>query len=656
MRDQNSIKLNIFRGLWARGDDDTVPADHFIDCENLIFNKIGTETREGTTIFTTRADRILRMRIYKPLNAASRIIMMQVDGTGSKVYDLTHSLTTPILDLSAVALAVINDFSLANMYGRAYITFHARTITTSGNNLWVYDGTGPTGMRAAGAAVPTSVLVETATGVGNIEAGVLLLTYCHETSSGFISKPYTATIISHTFAANANSITITVPVGPAGTVARRILACKTIPTGLYNGDYRSQVFYYVPGNGRIADNVTTSVVLSFFNSELIASADYLFDQITSPLGGLFINTYGTRLAVGGDSANPSIVRFSAPGEPESFSATSGFITVDPAEQGGIKNGFEYQGSFMVCKTKRTYVTSDNGSEASTWPVDMLDSSVGTECNGISVIADSPGAGAWKNVVLVADRAGLMLFNGSYSDKPLTDKVKTWWAGLDKAIFDQIQILVDPQIKRIYCLVPKGDDNTLPYPNTILVGDYENGLDPESIRWCPWAFYPEAYGNKASINCLLIDAGATTQKAVLKAGMTTDLVVFDPTVRNDLSSRYSIPSFARFGFLSFDETNDDTVSTFIALRFRIRGLGRVYISMTTMDDTITKAFQNYIDIKPLPGRTYDKLINFVGQKMSITLHMNTQATQPFNDNYWQLGKMIVFGKETWAALPSLTTVE
>lgn len=653
MRDQDKITYNAFKGLWSRGDNDTCPPDHFIDCENIRFDKIGIESREGSTVSLTRAGTILRTRIYKPLTGTQRTILMETSGTGTQLFDLTFSTVTPILDLSATPVANICDFSLANMYGRAYISFHARTIASAINNMYVYDGTGPTGIRVAGGAIPTVAATETATGAGNIEAGNLLITYCYETVSGFITAPIVSTIINHAFAANGNSITVTIPNGPAGTAAKRILAAKTIPAGLYNGDYRSQEFFFVPGNGRIPNNVTTSVTLSFFNSELVDSADFLFDNIVNPLGGLFMTSYGSRLVTGGDAANPSIVRFSEPGNPEVFSATDGFVVFDPSEQRGVKNGFEYSGSFIVTKSKRTYVTSDNGNLPSTWNADTVDPGIGTECNGISIITDI--AGAWKNIALIADRAGLMIFNGTYGEIPLTDKIKDWWDNIDKAIFDQIQVLVDTQLKRIYCLIPKGDDNTLPYPNTILVGNYANGLTPQDIRWSPWAFYSESWGIKTNINCIMGDTSSSF-KTQLRLGMNTDFVLLDPTVHNDLSSRQSIPSFAQFAYCTFDANDEDMINTFISIRLRMRGLGRVFISMVGIDDSISKMYKNYVDVSPTPGYSYEKLVNFVALKMSITLHMNTQNTQPFNDNYWQLTKMLVFGKTTWAALPGLNVIK
>jgi hypothetical protein len=647
MRDQDKITFNKFNGLWSRGDDDTCPLDHFIDCENLRFNKVGFQTREGTTVSTTRAARILRTRLYKSLSTTPTVLMLQQNGANADLYDLGFSTVTPIF--AGVAHL---DFSIANMYGRAYISFHDRTIASATGLLYVYDGTGPTGFRAAGGVPPTAALVETATGVGNIEAGDLLLMYCYETASGFITAPYVAGLLKHTFAASGNNISITVPNGPAGTVAKRIIAAKTIPSGLYNNDYRSQEFFFVPGNGRIGDNVTTALTLSFFNSELVSSADYLFDLISAPKGGLLLTTYGTRLIVGGGSADTSLVYVSAPGFPESISATSGFLTVDPSEQGGIKNGFEYQGSFIITKSKKTYVTSDNGGEASTWPLDTLDPGIGSEVHGISVITDA--AGNWRNLAFVADRGGLILFNGTYAEIPLTDKIKDWWEGLDKAVFDQIQILIDTQAKRIYCLVPKGADNTLPYPNTVLVGDFTDGLSPATIKWCPWAFYSSTFGTKTSINCAMMDYGSTTSKGILKLGANTDFVQLDDTVHNDFSSRFSIPNYAQFPLVGFDE--DDGISTFIAYRMRAKGFGRVYISPSQLDATILKDYLRFVDIRPAPGYPFDGLLNYVADKASITLHMNTQDTQPFNDFYMQVSKFQLFGKMTWAMGPSLTRMK
>lgn len=645
MRDQDKVTFSNFNGLFSRGDDDNCPLDHFIDCDNLQVGKVGVQTREGSIVDLTRAARIRRMKIYKPLTSTPHIIVLQENGANFDLYDLSFSTVTPVL-----AGITRSDFSMTSVYGRAYISFHDRTIASCTGNLYVYDGSGPTGIRLAGGVPPTAALVDTGTGAGNIEAGDLLLLYCYETASGFITAPYVAGLIKHTFAAANNSISITVPNGPAGTVAKRIIAAKTIPTGFYNGDYRTQEYFFVPGNGRIGDNVTTALTLSFFNSELIDSADYLFSNLSTIPSGLLVTTYGTRLVVGGDANNVSSIYFSSPGTPEAISAVSGFVVVDPSEQGGITNGFESQGSFIITKRKRTYVTSDNSDTPSTWPIDTIDASIGAECHGISVITES--AGSWQNITLVADRAGIMVFNGVYQPVPLTDKVKAWWETLDKAVFDQIQVLVDTQLKRIYILVPKGADNTLPYPNMILVGTFFNGITPKDIQWTPWSFYPTLFATKDSINCIMMDY-TSSSRPILKLGMNTDLVKMDKDTFSDLSSRYSIPAYFRFPAILLDD--DDSVCTFIQSRIRGKGQGRFYISGSQINDTIIFDYRNFVDLQTAPGSLYDKLMNYQGQRCSFTFHMNTQATQPFNTDYFAFNKITFYGKVTWSSLPSLTHV-
>jgi len=47
LRDHKALPIEEFNGLWARGDADSVPIDHFSDCENIQFIQSGFETRDG---------------------------------------------------------------------------------------------------------------------------------------------------------------------------------------------------------------------------------------------------------------------------------------------------------------------------------------------------------------------------------------------------------------------------------------------------------------------------------------------------------------------------------------------------------------------------------------------------------------------------------
>jgi len=660
MRDQDKFTYDSFRGMWNRGDDDACPPDHFLDCLNLKFDKNSVESRDGfRTEFSTVNAVIYRMAIYRPLTGVPHRIVLYANGANSDLYDIDVSTAVPIL-----AGIGPHDFSMVNMYGRAYLVFHDRVINSPISPLYLYNGTTA---RLAGGAAPTSTLVETAVGAGKIEVGDLLLTYSFETDSGFITKSY-ATPIRHTFAAANNSITVTVPTGPAGTVARRLIACKTVPLGVYNGDPRTQKFYFVPGNGRIGDNVTTSVVLTFFNSELIDSADYLADNITNPPGGLLLGTYGTRLVLGGDATFPHIVRFSEPGNPEAFSAVSGFITVDPSEMTAITNGWEWQGSYVVTKRRKTYITSDTGSSASKWPVDSVDGSVGTECFGVSVVADATNS--WKNITLVADQSGLMIFDGTYNEIPLTDKIKDWWGALWQLSFDRIQVVVDAAAKRVYCLVPrlKAAGAAPTYCNHILVGDFQYGLDPVNIIWSPWALVPAAAWVKLQISCIMMDydtipSTVPTIKPRLKIASDRAIIVLTPDVWDDylLTGNVVIPSYARFSYTQFDD--DDSVCTFIMAKLRASGLGKLNITLTPLDVTLDPEdprsifdIRYGIDLLTSVPHPIDKLVNFTANRASMILHqgiMNLGVAAP--QAYWCLNKAILYGKATWASLPSLTSM-
>src|SRR5712691_9067379 len=47
MRGHSELVIEQFNGLWARGDADSTPPDHFSECNNIQFIQGGFETRNG---------------------------------------------------------------------------------------------------------------------------------------------------------------------------------------------------------------------------------------------------------------------------------------------------------------------------------------------------------------------------------------------------------------------------------------------------------------------------------------------------------------------------------------------------------------------------------------------------------------------------------
>ena len=81
------------------------------------------------------------------------------------------------------------------------------------------------------------------------------------------------------------------------------------------------------------------------------------------------------------------------------------------------------------------------------------------------------------MLLIADYSGAMIFNGAYARPSLSWKIEDLWRGLDRNAFHLIQILNDTILQVFYFTLPNG---------TMLIADYERGLNAKDIRWSPWS--------------------------------------------------------------------------------------------------------------------------------------------------------------------------
>jgi hypothetical protein len=276
----------------------------------------------------------------------------------------------------------MTDFSMVSMFNRAYITPHNGLKGLPGEKVYVYEGSGVA--RPAGGTAPPPAGMTAVEGVaGNFDAGIHLFAVGYESGSGFISTFGSFVALSSTTGGKSVDLA-SIPAGPIGTVARVLFSTKDVAeNGVFDGDYDNKTYYFIPG-GRIPNNVDTTKNVAFFDADLQSEASFLQDQLATIPAGVGINIYKGHLIVWGEDLNESIVRVSAPGQPESFDAADGFFTVNPGDSGsGVKYCFEYRTQLICCKSQRSYVTMDNGNPAVYWEVNALDKSVGTECHELA---------------------------------------------------------------------------------------------------------------------------------------------------------------------------------------------------------------------------------------------------------------------------------
>ncbi len=486
----------------------------------------------------------------------------------------------------------------------------------------MYDGTT---CRKAGGTVPSGTLIAANSALsGNVDAGTHLFAISFESSSGHITRPGPA-LYGVVLADGTHQIDISgIPIGPVGTVARRILATRRIPD--YAGNQNNYIFYFVP-TGRIANNSATTATVNFFDGDLLTEADYLFDELSDIPAGIGIGVYSESLITWGEYNNPSVVRISKQGDPESFSAISGYITIAPNDAGGVMNASEFRDSLYIMKGTRTYVTTRdtvNSDSPIFWRITNVDEGIGTGPFGIASVLDTGGPNT--DSLIVAARVGLMIFNGLFMQPELTWKISSLWQSMNYANFNSIQVFNDVVTQRIYTLMPD---------STILVGDYKNGLSFQSIRWARWTFpwTITSIGldiNTSNANALLLIAGNGNLWKLNTASVNDDV--------NGISTkvRYAPRALSTYG----------EIVGVSSVRFRLKGSGILDVRLYGLDNAVSKTLQS-ITLDTAPGKEYTRLSNFKNEKCAIELELNSAS------EFVEVLKTTLFVAPVWMERPNVT---
>jgi hypothetical protein len=345
---------------------------------------------------------------------------------------------------------------------------------------------------AGGAPGSFALLVENTDINGFCDIGFHLIGVVYETDTGYLTKPGPEIFGAQTYIDVKRSVSVrNIPVSPNPAVIKRhLVSTKAIPE--YNGDQKGYQFFFIP-KGTLENNTATSLVVNYYDSDLLSDASHLLDNFSEIPAGVNLNTYHSRLVLVGDPSFPkkldgtpdftkpdnrSVAWLSAPGEPEAINQVDGLL-ITPLDGNPLTNAQEFRDVLYLFKKTRTTAFSDNFDEPATWQEEVLDQGVGAPIHGIATVLDSGGVNV--DFLLIADWSGLMLFNGTYARPELSWKIEDYWMSLIRNNFREIQIVNDSLNKKIWMTLPA------PYRNHLLHADYSNGLDSKSIKWARWIF-------------------------------------------------------------------------------------------------------------------------------------------------------------------------
>lgn len=468
MRGHRPIILEEFNGLWKRGQEDSCPPDHFIDCNNIDFSQSGVRTRDGIYPYLPYANVV---RIY-PFNQS----ILVLDTNGNLFHSDRATPFVPILTINGMT-----DFAFVKFANRAYISPIGDIL--SGEFLYVYEYGSALPARKAGGAPPALAPIATLSGTnGNVEEGIHIFAVAYETNTGFITSLSPGVQLTVPAPGDKRVELTAIPVSAETHVtARWIVATKLIDPADFTGQLDGYQFFFVD---RIPDNVTTTLSVNFYDAELLEDAshlDDLFEEIPNVAG---LNLYHGRLIAwapdrgsGGEFLSTTYVSF--PGEPEAISQVDGLFALPPDGR-PITYCQEFRDILYVFKSTKTIGVNDNNDVPSSWPQTIIDQGIGAgSAHSVAVIMDSGGVNI--NYLLVGHYAGIHLFDGAYRDPAITFKIYDLWkdtVGNNRTLFPRVQIVVNSFNQEIYIVKPDF---------TMLKADFKNGLDAQAIRWTPWTF-------------------------------------------------------------------------------------------------------------------------------------------------------------------------
>jgi len=479
MREHEPIRLEEFNGLYNRGEIVDTPMDHFSECQNLRFigdNSFGT--RDGIGKHQTLASplaNVLRMYNYPTTDKQTLLVLT----AGGKIYHVVDSLTVygPIL-----TIATMTDFGFVPYAGRAYITPFTTELVGGLNRerglqnefVYVYKGDGTAARKAAGAG-PTATIVAANGAVGHTDAGVHIFGYVFETDTGYLSAPGGLVAFTTGAALSVNFTNVAVSADSFVT-KRHIVASKVIQT--YNGDVNGYQLFFIP-SATIPNNTGTSISnVSFYDQDLLLDASHLIDNFTNIPAGVGLCTYHNRLVSYCDYGNISLGYASAVGEPEAINQIDG-VLLFPPDGNPLTNAAELRDVLYFFKRNKTGSFVDNGQEPAFWPYSGVDNAMGCGVHGIATVLDSGSSNI--DYLLVAAFKGITMFNGRYVLPELSWKIQTTWLKNDFKNKNRIIQMVNDAVNQFLYVVMTD--------RTIMYGNYANGFDPKSIRWCPWTFTP-----------------------------------------------------------------------------------------------------------------------------------------------------------------------
>lgn len=486
---------------------------------NMRFSPGNVYSREGYSARLAVAGKVTSM--FNWLNQFAATVLYFESGTTIKIVNIaTNAITTLFTGLTGRGI------SMAEANTRAYITTYDVNGVGTGGPLVTTGGTDSD--KAFQPPLVTTSFTATDNGAGLCTAGTHKFGLVFQSRSGFTGKPGptpldTFTPISFTCQPNRVirlSITLNTPAAAGlGSAIYPIMTRSDNPNK----------WFFVPGVFVIPPPSTAgwsiSMDISVTDEDLAnraSSADNNFNLLSQTIGGtapfaasqVFIYNRRNVYLAG------SIAYISDPDGQQQLNPAFNALYM-PGQKQMFTGGSLGSGSLYIFGENWTAATEDNGNYPITWQQPRLISDrIGTRAPA-GVCWKTRGGYGW-----VASEDGLYIFDGSYSDRPISYLQTDVWKRINWTAAYAVQVVDDFVNLRCYVAAPL---DSATEPSHLLVYDYTNGRTFDSCD-----FSLDDFDSHVLFSAIALVKEANTSRSVMWMAPQAagQILKQDPTVHSD----------------------------------------------------------------------------------------------------------------------------
>jgi hypothetical protein len=635
-----------FNGYYSRSgltSFDDVPMDHLSGCYNCSFIGDFVGPRPGFSVLCTLTHNCSSFFVYssavKAATATSSTYpCIYMDNITGILYDGSNNT-------ALIAFTGATGFVAIEAFGRVYFSPTVNGIAQASQLTYYWDGIYVHTLAAgtfSGPGAPAVAQVNS----GIVSAGVHYVAVSYQYADGYLSPPSPiGPLEGYINSTGSNDIEVSsISIGGFGVVARVLLMTQA----------NQKTLFFVPG-GTINNNTTTTATINIADTALIASADYLNDILTQIPSCSSIRFYNGRMIFIGPSnvssgigagIGPYNVLCSDVGIYDSVNIVTGIINIPRDGTSNPPNtGLVISNILYILKPFGTYSIQDNFNDPDTWNITIVDSALGGYDTSISIFSSGLSGQDVLDTSFVVSPRGLILFNGGYSDPPLSWKIESYWDYLNTTLqsmsplgnpWSGVTIINDIVNKYLVIIIPGAKT---------LVMDYSSGLSYQSAKWTIW-LWPSPFGSLSS-GTVALDQNGNYLSIFCKGTSTTSdthLYKLVPGQAFDITSSFPILQIVESPLFYAEE---GAQTCFNGIRLRVSGSGNLNLFIQN-EDVTTNTFVRSFNLTDYSAQDLYTGINFTNEKMMLALWGDPTTTGIFT-----LKRIDIFGNVRWRVRPSLT---